>query len=182
MAYNARLMSEVKHIRRAKHYDGLADEDAENGQPSAGDGLRVLAKKERELAAIVAARTPEQQKQYNEWSDKHLATFWRLREHRIRAVRPEARSALMAYAFLRGRALGSLETKASDPEAIPASILAKSCEIAERFSEEDKRVTRQRFWAWAEHEDPVKNGSEAITSIKQQAKGLRNLKRLLTGN
>lgn len=66
-----------------------------------------------------------------------------LRDHRRGVVRREARSALLAYGFLRGRPYRAMEAKSyTKPEWKRVQLLA------ERFAGLDPRDVRQKFEAW----------------------------------
>lgn len=72
--------------------------------------------------------------------------FW-LHSHRVFGVRPEARCALIAYGFLRGRPYEVVENNAKtqpDWERVQ--------KLVEKFGEDDVRHLRQRFSEWCPSE------------------------------
>ncbi len=72
-------------------------------------------------------------------------------DHRVKAVRNEARAALLAYGFLRGRTYRQVEPHGTPPVA----ILVRAKDIAYRFLVKDKadkhgNEMRARFDRWVE--------------------------------
>lgn len=78
------------------------------------------------------------------WPGEHTARYG-LHEHRIHDVRPEARHALLAYGFLRGRSYRQLEAAAARPPD-----WERVGQLVEKFGGGDVRVLRQRFAEWKE--------------------------------
>jgi len=73
--------------------------------------------------------------------------FWGLRSHRTWNVRNEARVALLAYGYLRGRTYRQLEfNPGSEPD------WARVVQLAARYG---KPTTRDDIKAWAEAAEPV---------------------------
>lgn len=72
-------------------------------------------------------------------------------EHRIKIVRAEARASLLAYGFLRGRKIWTIETSGK----LPPAIWARARQIAVRFSSEKEAVTRMRFEDWTAEQPAV---------------------------
>lgn len=66
-----------------------------------------------------------------------------LRLHRVHVVRPEARAACLAYAFLRGRAYRQVEAKAHSLPDWP-----RVAKLVERYCEGDRKAIMQRFGEW----------------------------------
>ena len=81
------------------------------------------------------------------WPGEHAARQG-LRRHRIHEVRPEARHALLAYGFLRGREYRQLESKATR-----APDWDRVQKLAEKFGAATKAelpIVAQRFARWKE--------------------------------
>ena len=89
-------------------------------------------------------------------SDRALAARQGLRQHRVGEIRPEARSACLAYAFLRGRTYQQAEGKA---KSLPdwqrvGKLVERYCEagpdsIARGFvNSREKQEVMLRFEAW----------------------------------
>ncbi len=74
-----------------------------------------------------------------------------LRTHRVGDVRSEARHALLAYGFLRGRAYAVLEAALSEP------TWARVASLAAKYG--DRRTTPQVIEAWAKEPTPVKKAA-----------------------
>ncbi len=74
-----------------------------------------------------------------------------LREHRLLAIRPEARSAQIAYAYLRGKAYRTVEAKAKF-----APDWKRVAELVFKYGDHAKGVTKEALvkdlTAWAEQE------------------------------
>jgi hypothetical protein len=73
---------------------------------------------------------------------------WGLYSHRVATVRPEARVALLAYAYLRGRPYVALERAPRTPPN-----WEKVVALANRYG--DKKVSAETIAAWAEADAPV---------------------------
>jgi hypothetical protein len=76
-----------------------------------------------------------------------------LKEHRKTVVRREARAALLAYGFLRGKPLRNVEKQAKFHNINPYSATNKKLwtrveQIVSYFSSENPRLLAQRFAAW----------------------------------
>lgn len=78
------------------------------------------------------------------WPGEHVARIG-LHEHRIHSVRPEARHALLAYGFLRGRSYRQLERTAAQPPD-----WERVGQLIEKFGGGGVRLLRQRFAEWQE--------------------------------
>ncbi len=74
---------------------------------------------------------------------KYSAKVDNLYRHRKYVVRHEARHSQLAYAFLRGKSY-----KMTEDKAVSYPNWDKIQELAQRFSEDDKRVVAQRFEQW----------------------------------
>lgn len=74
---------------------------------------------------------------------KYSAKVDNLYRHRKHVVRHESRHSQLAYAFLRGKAYKDTEDKANS-----YPNWDRIQELAQRFSEEDKRIVAQRFEEW----------------------------------
>ena len=59
--------------------------------------------------------------------------FWKLRLHRTNEVRDASRAALLAYAFLRGKPLKSVEQKTHDPDWKTKAIQKEVRRLAAKF-------------------------------------------------
>jgi hypothetical protein len=88
----------------------------------------------------------QQTKRFRGDDPRHTGLY----RHRLDAVRPEARSAQLAYGFLRGRTYAQLENwchEGPDWKRIEQLIL--------KYGQDDSRVLAQQFAAWkdaaAEH-------------------------------
>ncbi len=86
---------------------------------------------------------PDAPEKYSSLKRRDRALSMRL--HRIGTVRYEARSAQLAYAFLRGKSYRMIEQKCH-PRNGPNWLHVE--EIALRFSPEDARALKQRFAEW----------------------------------
>jgi len=85
------------------------------------------------------------------WPGEHLARHG-LHHHRIHEVRPEARHALLAYGFLRGRDYRRLESKAAR-----APDWDRVQKLAEKFgavTKADLPAVAQRFAQWKDAATP----------------------------
>lgn len=78
------------------------------------------------------------------WPGEHDARKG-LRKHRIRDVRREARHALIAYGFLRGRSYRQIERVAAQPPD-----WKRVEQLIEKFGQGDLAERRQRFATWKE--------------------------------
>lgn len=67
-----------------------------------------------------------------------------LRSHRVHEVRSEARVALLAYGYLRGRAYAAIET-----HPLVQPDLSRVTTLAVKYGP-DKRLTRDTILAWTE--------------------------------
>ena len=79
------------------------------------------------------------------WPGEHVARNG-LHRHRMHEVRPEARHALLAYGFLRGRHYRALEAKAAR-----APDWDRVQKLAEKFgaaTKADQPIVAQRFAQW----------------------------------
>ena len=72
-----------------------------------------------------------------------MREFIGLREHRLNDVRREARAALLAYGFLRGRRYNAMEAK---PRERPAWKRVEA--LVTKYGEGDIRDRMQRFSEW----------------------------------
>jgi hypothetical protein len=69
--------------------------------------------------------------------------FFSLQDHRKKDVRREARAALIAYGFLRGRAYKLVEVSSH-----VAPDWTRACQIACKFGKGDPKETSKRFDEW----------------------------------
>lgn len=76
-------------------------------------------------------------------TEKQMAGFWGLREHRRLVVRVESRASNIAYGFLRGLDYKQIENK-SNTEPDWSKVKA----MIEKFGEDDVRERMQRFAEW----------------------------------
>jgi len=76
-------------------------------------------------------------------SDRNLQIFWGLRYHRTGEVRSEARSALIAYGFLRGLSYSKVET---NPKSVPDWTRVK--ELVRKYGEDNLNERMARFDEW----------------------------------
>jgi len=127
---------------------------------TAGLTPKQVARIERKLVRVCHINAAKMNKPLpKNWEDKvsHATkAFWGLRDHRRSDVRTEARSANIAYGFLRGHTYASIEQLSfsqPDWERIQRLIV--------KYSGEDERIVLQRFAAWKDmalngvKEDPV---------------------------
>lgn len=96
---------------------------------------------------------------------QYTAKLDNLVQHRKHVVRPESRHSQLAYAFLRGRAYHKTEDKA---QSAPNWDYIQR--VAERFSNEDKRIVAQRFEQWIQEAKLLIDGNALMKRKKQKLK------------
>jgi hypothetical protein len=97
------------------------------------------------LAAEAKIIRREEELQRNHLIDgSQSSVFWGLRGHRCGVVRNEARVALVAYGYIRGRTYDQLET---NPKSEPN--WSRVATLAVRYGD-DKKVTVEHVKTWAE--------------------------------
>lgn len=95
------------------------------------------------LAAEAKLIRREESKMKRRRSERARDAFIGLRQHRINVVRPEARAACLAYAFLRGRPYRQVERVSySLPD------WTKVAKLVERYGDGDRRDLARSFEAW----------------------------------
>jgi len=101
------------------------------------------------------------------------AVFWGLRRHRME-LRAEARAALLAYGFLRGRPYASMEAKTHERPHVKRTM-----EIAQKFG--DRKITYDVIQAWVEGRDPVYGRPEPVRDPAYKPGLVESVKKMLTG-
>lgn len=96
---------------------------------------------------------------------QYSAKLDNLAQHRKHVVRPESRHSQLAYAFLRGRAYSKTEDKA---QSAPNWDYIQR--VAERFSNEDKRIVAQRLEQWIQEARLLIDGNALMKRKKQKLK------------
>jgi hypothetical protein len=97
------------------------------------------------LAAEARIIRAEQARHRNRGRGGPSDVWWGLHHHRTRDVRSEARSASLAYGFLRGRALARIEQRThTQPNWKRVEDLIR------KYGEGDLRERMQRFTEWKE--------------------------------
>lgn len=72
----------------------------------------------------------------------------RLNQHRLHVVRPEARAAQLAYAFLRGKSYDDVEPTSKN---FNANLLARIAELAVKYGPyTDKKLAQESVVVWIE--------------------------------
>ena len=102
-----------------------------------------------------------------------------LQAHRIQDVRREARATNIARGFLRSRPLNAIETVVHS-RTDQLGALARAQEIAEKYATEkkedgtihpvDKRITAQRFAAWADATPSLLSGGRTAEHSPKAAR------------
>lgn len=92
---------------------------------------------------------------------EHTATFWGLRCHRKFDVRREARAAQLAYAYLRGIPLKTVESKVHD-QCKQLSVLRRARDIAEKYG---YGFDKEKFEAWSEAKKTEKSVRQKIIAM-----------------
>lgn len=95
-------------------------------------------------------------------SYKYIPIYNSLRWHRKGVIRHESRHAQAALSFLRGRPFSNTEDK---PQSYPN--WDKVIEIANRFSNEDKRILNQRFEQWSQEAQSFIRGRQLMDKGKR---------------
>lgn len=105
----------------------------------------------------LAAESRIIRREEKKWPGRHAKRL-SLREHRIGDVRTEARCALLAYGFLRGRLYRQVENRvrpvdhAHKDKAMKPIDWERVIALVARFGGLDKRDARQKLAEWADFE------------------------------
>lgn len=104
--------------------------------------------------------------------ERALAQFTKLQQHRKRDLRQEARATQLARAFLKGMAYSRVEWDAQGGRGLlaggaglPPPLVAAIQRLAEKYSDQDKRIVAQRFSEW------LADATNWITTKPKPAKG-----------
>lgn len=151
------LASEAQIIRReerraktSKHYRRAAKRLLRLGREHVKGSFTELTNFERELNTK-KAMTPE---------PENYTKFWSLRDHRTGVLRGEARSAQLAYGYLRGKQYEQLETKPKKfGKRYYSPDFKRILEIVLKFADNKSEIPEQ-FENWK------KNAQAYTTDIK----------------